>query len=196
MQEQNLQTLHDQPNGSPLTATFPRSLSIRYTPDDLANAARLCNWLNIFSRKVFFIFSIVAILGTVAVAAMTSASWLLIVSIIPAYLVLAYLVVLAIHFVYVPWYARSAFKQQKTLHVQADLSWSENGFAISTEDANSLIPWNKYLKWAENDRTILLFLAPTLYHVIPKRALSSPGEIDDFRQILMSSELPSAKLFA
>ena len=196
MQNQTPPEIRATANAPATLATPARSLTFRYTEKDLANAMLLSNRLNIFSRKTFFFFITIAILATVLVAAIGSPSWLILAGIVPAYLALAYLVVLSIHYVYVPWYARRSFRQQKTLQVLANMSWSPEGFSIATEDGNASIPWGKYLRWAENDRIILLFLGPTLYHMIPKWAFSSQDDIDDLKQIIASSGLPLAKPFA
>jgi hypothetical protein len=43
------------------------------------------------------------------------------------------------------------------------------------------VAWNDYLKWDENEQIFILYQAPRLFNMVPKRALS-PDQIVDIRQ--------------
>lgn len=68
--------------------------------------------------------------------------------------------------------ARKTFRQQRSLQVEMTCSWSDAGFAVSSEYGAFEIPWSHFLRWAEDERTFLLYESDRLYRLMPKRVLA------------------------
>ena len=82
--------------------------------------------------------------------------------------------------------ARRHFKAMKILHGPIQLSWSDDGLREITETSTVLSPWNHFRKWCEDELSFILFVAPTMYRVVPKRFLT-PSQSDDLRSLLKQS---------
>jgi YcxB-like protein len=82
--------------------------------------------------------------------------------------------------------ARKHFKAMKILHGPIHLSWSAEGLKETTETSTSLTPWNHFPKWREDETSFIIFVAPTMYRVVPKRFLTAL-QIDALRGYLKKS---------
>lgn len=80
-------------------------------------------------------------------------------------------------------FARKAYAAQKTLQHPMTVSWSAEGFRSIAQQGDWNIAWGDYLKWAENDKVILLYQGPRLFNMLPKRVLTT-AQVDDIRQIV------------
>jgi YcxB-like protein len=87
--------------------------------------------------------------------------------------------ILAMRFVG-PRNARRHFKAMKILHGPIELTWAAEGLTEKTSTSSSLTPWNHFPKWREDEASFIIFVAPTMYRVVPKRFLTE-GQNDDLR---------------
>lgn len=78
-------------------------------------------------------------------------------------------------------FARKAYAAQKTLQHPMTVSWSAEGFRSIAQQGDWNIAWGDYLKWAEDDKVILLYQGPRLFNMLPKRILTT-AQVDDIRQ--------------
>ncbi len=108
-------------------------------------------------------------------AGMGAVTWLLAVSLI-----------LGIMRLWLPRRARHRFAQQKPLHSEVQLTWSEDGITFETESGYSRHAWDEFEKWAESRAVFILFYTDRLFSFVPKRALSA-GEADELRSLLRRS---------
>jgi YcxB-like protein len=69
------------------------------------------------------------------------------------------------------------FKQEFKLQV------SENGLHFMSPSVESQSDWRAAVRYLESDDIFMLFSAPMIFAVIPKRAFS-PGDADAFRDLL------------
>ncbi|RLA46153.1 MAG: hypothetical protein DRR42_18690 [Gammaproteobacteria bacterium] len=103
---------------------------------------------------------------------------------------LDYLFYLAILFlilnfaVYLPWKTRRIYKQQKSLQRELTFKFDDEGVSASNENAQSLTPWEDYLKWKHNDQLILLYFSDCMYHMVPKRLFADVADFDELRELL------------
>ena len=81
---------------------------------------------------------------------------------------------------------RRHFTAMKILHGPIELSWSAEGLNEKTATSSSLTPWNHFPNWREDEISFIIFVAPTMYRLIPKRFLT-PHQIDDLRSHLKQS---------
>jgi hypothetical protein len=85
------------------------------------------------------------------------------------------------YFLLVPVSTRRTYSKHKTLHRPYTYSWSETGLTITGTGGEWHLAWNDYLKWDENAEIFILYQAPRLFNMVPKRALS-PEQIVDIRE--------------
>lgn len=83
-------------------------------------------------------------------------------------------------------FARRAYAAQKTLQHPITVSWSTEGFRSTAQQGDWNIPWGDYLKWAENEKVILLYQGPRLFNMLPKRVLTA-SQIDDLRHMVSAN---------
>jgi hypothetical protein len=88
---------------------------------------------------------------------------------------------IANYFWLIPITTRRTYRKHKALHRPCTLSWSESGLTVTGDSGEWKISWSDYLKWAENAEIFVLYQAPRLFNMLPKRALT-PEQIADFRQ--------------
>ena len=159
-----------------------RSVSLTLSAEDYVAANRL-HCLNCFRRR-----------GAIAVAVLfvlAYAIWMTIAHIDrwPAIGVIALnagfaavvVFMIANYYWLIPITTRRTYRKHKALHRTYTLSWSETGLTVTGDGGEWKISWSDYLKWAENVEIFVLYQAPRLFNMLPKRALT-PEQIDDFRQ--------------
>jgi len=88
---------------------------------------------------------------------------------------------IAIYFLFVPISTRRTYRKHKALHRPYTYSWSEAGLAITSSSGQWHVAWSDYLKWTENAQVFILYQAPRLFNILPKRALT-PEQVVDLRQ--------------
>ncbi len=82
---------------------------------------------------------------------------------------------LANYFVFVPRAARRAFRNHQAVHHQLNYSWSAAGLRVRGPQGDWQIAWRDYREWVEDDEAILVYQAPNVFQIVPKRALSESG---------------------
>jgi len=91
------------------------------------------------------------------------------------------LFMIANYFLLIPNATRRTYQAHKLLQRPCTFSWSENGLMVKSDSGDCRLAWSDYLKWAENAQIFLLYQAPRLFNILPKRALT-PEQIADIRQ--------------
>jgi hypothetical protein len=91
------------------------------------------------------------------------------------------LFMIANYFLLIPNATRRTYQTHKTLQRPCTCSWSESGFTMISDSGEWRVAWSDYLKWAENAQIFILYQAPRLFNMLPKRALT-PEQIADIRQ--------------
>ena len=93
--------------------------------------------------------------------------------------------VLGYIYAYLPWSYRRIYRKQPSLHEPVDIEWGDGGLAYDTEHNKGEIPWRLFTKWREGRRTFLIYSAPNLFHIVPKRLLEGNGE-EQLRTLLVN----------
>lgn len=169
-------------------AELNRSVTVQLTADDYAAANKLVV-LDSYRRKIGLLLLVVAPFAAVFLVyaagydlgGFANATRF----IAPFALAAMIVVVLLRYFVFAPRTARSTYRKQKTLHYPYTFSWSETGLKAAGAGGEWAVPWSDYLKLVENGETIVFFLSPRLFQMLPKRALDD-GQIADIRQCAAS----------
>lgn len=65
------------------------------------------------------------------------------------------------------------FRQQKALHGDTTLEWSEESFGFRTSRGTSCYPWSDFMRIMEDKHTIVLMQSDVYFNFVPKRFLSA-----------------------
>ncbi|MFZ0886217.1 MAG: YcxB family protein [Candidatus Acidiferrales bacterium] len=68
--------------------------------------------------------------------------------------------------------------------------FDESGIQCTALHSQSEVRWPAILKWKEGEDTILMYHAPKLANIIPKRFFQSPGDVDALRNLLRTNVQP------
>jgi hypothetical protein len=84
--------------------------------------------------------------------------------------------------IYSPWQTRKQFKAYKAAQAPVTISCNDTSLHFKSESGEGFLEWNKINKWRENGGFLLIYEAPCVYHIVPKRI----GELsDEIRQSLV-----------
>jgi hypothetical protein len=94
-------------------------------------------------------------------------------------------------FVICPFQARRHYRKYKRIHKPASFTLQKDGYRIWNDGGESVVKWSELLKWRENKDYILLYVAPKLYHILPKRLADSGVDFTDIVDKLESKVGPA-----
>jgi hypothetical protein len=89
-----------------------------------------------------------------------------------AYVALLLSVIWLTCFLLLPRRARRIFAQQKALHDQITIEWSETLITVRSERGATTFKWSDFVRSLENRDIILLFQSDAVFNFVPKRVLS------------------------
>jgi hypothetical protein len=138
----------------------------RITEDDYASAVRFHAWRRFIARPSTTMLVAACIFVAVVGFFLWKEPWLL-TPLAVAVTVFVPLYALAL-FVQVPSRARQHYRQFKGIQEPVTLELMDAGVKFSNADAEGMVPWPKVLQWRQNDRFILIYPMPILFHIIPK----------------------------
>ncbi|MCW5743048.1 MAG: YcxB family protein [Alphaproteobacteria bacterium] len=99
----------------------------------------------------------------------------------------------AIYWLYLPKVGRRQFAQYAALRDAAEMSWDSVAVTFSSVRYTSRTSWSDYRRWAEDSRVYRIYPVDGQYHVIPKRAFTSPADEAAFRACLESIGKPAVR---
>ena len=84
------------------------------------------------------------------------------------------------YFFYLKYYSRSVLKKTPAFNSPTTFEINEEGIASSSELQNGITKWGIFIRAAHNDKVIILYPAPNIFYVIPRRVVSQ----EDWQKIL------------
>jgi YcxB-like protein len=159
-----------------------RSVSLTLTAEDYVAANRL-HCLNCFRRRSAVAVGVMFVLAYVvwmAIARIDQWPTIGVVALNAGFAAVV-LFLIANYFLLVPFTTRRTYRKHRALHRPYTFAWSESGLTITSESGEWKVAWSDYLKWDENAQIFLLYQAPRLFNMLPKRVLT-PEQIVDLRQ--------------
>jgi hypothetical protein len=78
---------------------------------------------------------------------------------------------------------RRSFRQDNRLQQPFEVVVSQDGIDISSTTGSSKYAWNAFTRYVESKNLFLVYQAPKVFNVFPKRAFA-PGEEESFRSLL------------
>jgi hypothetical protein len=157
------------------------------TEDDLASANRVwLSWRR--SRKYYLViftifFAVFAFSFVPKLETEDKTSIIVTLAFDTILAVAAISVITGLTYVLVPRRARKLFRQQKSLHAEASIGWSDKGFSYKSELTSSLHPWTHYRQWGENKDVLVMFLTDTQFNLVPKRDIPD-GALEELKSLL------------
>ncbi len=80
-------------------------------------------------------------------------------------------------------YFRKRYRTDQRFRHDFTLQISENGLHFLTPSSETRASWDAVVRYLESQDIFMLFSAPMIFSIIPKRAFA-PGEADTFRDLL------------
>ncbi|SEJ70858.1 MULTISPECIES: YcxB family protein [unclassified Variovorax] len=77
-------------------------------------------------------------------------------------------VLLATRFIVLPLMARRHYRKYKAIHEEFNAELLDHGLRLTVPHSDHTIVWQNVLKWRHDDRFVLLYPMPRLFHVVPK----------------------------
>ncbi|MGR5150085.1 YcxB family protein [Photobacterium alginatilyticum] len=85
------------------------------------------------------------------------------------------------HF-YAPWVTRKQYRSYQAAQEPVTLQMQADSLHFKSKLGESTIEWKRINKWRENSEFLLIYQAPNVYHILPKRISS---EIVKIREALV-----------
>lgn len=76
--------------------------------------------------------------------------------------------VILIALVVAPVMARRHYRKYKAMHSEFGAELLANGLRLSSPHGEGTIVWENILKWRQNDRFVLIYPMPRIFHILPK----------------------------
>ena len=86
-----------------------------------------------------------------------------------AFFIALFAILLAVRiFVRIPRRARWQYRRYKEIQEPVAMELTEAGIKFSATDVEGILRWSKVFQWRQNDRLVLIYSMPILFHIIPK----------------------------
>ncbi len=72
-----------------------------------------------------------------------------------------------------PFLTRRHYRKYKAIQEPISLSLEDRGIKFSSSDSVALLKWDQILKWRQNERYLLIYPMPRMYHIIVKTVADS-----------------------
>lgn len=152
-------------------------LRFQYTDNEYADAIK-CYYLSLVNVKLDIIFSIFFVCIGSFFWLTGSESIINKIVIFPA----SILLLMLIFVIYIN--PKKTFRQQPKFQNEYNISFSVEGIHFQTENINSSIEWNHYLKTIENKRFFYLVYGKNMFTIVPKRSFMNDEEEALFREMV------------
>jgi len=76
--------------------------------------------------------------------------------------------VILIALIVAPVMARRHYRKYKAMHSEFGAELLDNGLRLSSPHGEGTIVWENILKWRQNDRFVLIYPMPRIFHILPK----------------------------
>jgi hypothetical protein len=87
-------------------------------------------------------------------------------------------------YVITPWNAKRHYRNYKSIQEPLKIEMVDSGFKITADSGQSNVKWGNLLRWRKNGKYILIYFAPKIYYLIPKRLEESGLDIKNLKKSL------------
>lgn len=156
-------------------------IKFHITPEDYVSAGLLNVEMTKRSKIIHYIIdSIFIILGLIA--------WYFERHIIVGWLIGAVIVGNLLPFLlrkfFVPWQLKRHYKKYSKIKKPFAIILNNDSIKFESEDELGILEWNDIYKWRENSKYILIYLAPQIYHLVPKRIIEDGFPLNELEEAL------------
>ncbi len=93
--------------------------------------------------------------------------------------------------VWLPSYAKRRFNTLSSLRIPYTMTWRDSRMTWVSEDSRREYDPRQLRRWSEREDCVLLLTTDNMLWMIPKRAFSSPRDLDDLRSYLAGIRAPT-----
>lgn len=72
-------------------------------------------------------------------------------------------------FIYAPWKTKKQYRHYQAAREPVLLAVSSDGLHFKSELGESSLEWSRLYQWRENNHFVLIYQAPDIYHILPRR---------------------------
>ena len=90
-----------------------------------------------------------------------------------------------------PLMAKRHYRRYKLLHQPLSFKLIDSGYIVKNDSGEITVKWSDLLRWKENNEFILLYFAPKLFHMVPKKLSEKDLKISEIERKL-TEQLGSA----
>ncbi|RTQ36928.1 YcxB family protein [Variovorax gossypii] len=83
-----------------------------------------------------------------------------------------------------PAMARRHYRKYKAMQAEFQAELLETGLRLASPHGDGTVVWENVLKWRQNDRFVLIYPMPRLYHIVPKSIASQGFDLQGLTQRL------------
>ena len=97
----------------------------------------------------------------------------------------AILAVILGRFIVSPILAKTNYRKYKAIQEDFGVELFDDGVCFSSPQGEVKIIWSQIFKWRENDKFILIYPMPRIYHIIPKSVQSDGFDLSALKNFLL-----------
>lgn len=91
-----------------------------------------------------------------------------------------------------PLIAKRHYRQYKLLHQPIRLTLNDSGYTVMNRSGEIRVQWSELLHWRENSKFILLYFAPRMYHIVPKKMAEKEMILNELKHCLIEQVGPAS----
>jgi len=76
-----------------------------------------------------------------------------------------------------PILSRNHYRKYKAIQEEFTVELHEDGVRFSSPNADGKLTWGNMLKWRQDEKYILIYPMPRIYHIVPKSIASSGFDV-------------------
>jgi hypothetical protein len=80
-----------------------------------------------------------------------------------------------------PWRLRAHYAKYRQMRKPLTIAVANDGIKFESEDGVGVLKWPDIHHWRENDLLILIYLAPKIYHLVPKRIVEDGFPLEELK---------------
>ncbi|WP_399696639.1 YcxB family protein [Xenophilus sp.] len=87
-------------------------------------------------------------------------------------------------FVIGPLVWRRHYRRYPAIRQPMEIELLDTGLRLQSPSGESRLAWEQMVKWRENDRLVLVYVSPVLFHLLPRHALPAGFDVQALRDAL------------
>jgi len=95
-------------------------------------------------------------------------------------------VILFYHLVFVPMMAKRHYRKYKSIQEPITIELKDDGIEFITADSQSVLKWDKILKWRHDEHYILVYPMPQIFFLVTKTITRQGFDLDALIEALRS----------